>query len=291
VAGFGGAGGLGGEVSFGQLAVEEVEDEAVEAVGEFGIVAEAFVAHEGVGPVDLVPAEAGAEFVEAGEDLHAAFEGDVGVLSAPDHEEFAVDVFGALEGVVVHALAEAALVDVGGVEACGGFDVGVHGGAEGEVAADADAHGAEVTGAVGAGAEVVEDGAGVCVVGGDWLGGLEFVASVGAGLVVGEDGAGRLELVVDLGHGDDVAVAGEEGGGAADGGGDLEDFGVEDDAGVAARGSGADDVGAHGAGGSVERDVLVVDDDHGCLGEAVKGPPTGGHFAQSIHSRCFSLVL
>src|SRR5260370_31221614 len=34
-----------------------------------------------------------------------------------------------------------------------------------------------------------------------------LVAAVGAGLVVGEDGAGGFELVVDLGHGDDVAVA------------------------------------------------------------------------------------
>src|ERR1700722_12071679 len=117
VAGFGGGGGLGGEVSLGQLAVEEVEDEAVETVSELGVVAEAFVAHEGVGAVDLAPAEAGVKFVEAGEDLHAAFKGDVGVLTAPDHEEFALDVFGALEGVVVHAFAEAALMDVGGVEA------------------------------------------------------------------------------------------------------------------------------------------------------------------------------
>ncbi len=71
-----------------------------------------------------------------------------------------------------------------------------------------------------------------------------------------------FELVVDLGHGDDVAVAGEHGGGAADGRGDLEDLGVEDDAGIAAGRGGADDVGAHGAVGGVEGDVLVVDDDH-----------------------------
>jgi len=37
--------------------VEEIEDEAVEAVSEFGVVAEAFVAHEGVGTVDLMPSE------------------------------------------------------------------------------------------------------------------------------------------------------------------------------------------------------------------------------------------
>src|SRR6266550_6649469 len=108
-------------------------------------------------------------------------------------------------------------VNVGGVEAGGGLDVGVHGGAEGEVAADADAHGAEVAGAVGTCGEVVEDGAGIGVVGCDGLVGLEEVAAIGAGLVVGEDGAGRFGLVVDLGHGDDVAVAGQHGCGATDG--------------------------------------------------------------------------
>ena len=106
---------------------------------------------------------------------------------------------------------------------------------------------------------------GVGVVGGEGLGGLECVATVGARLVVGEDGAGGFVLVVDLGHGDDVAVAGEHGGGAANGGGDLEDFGVEDDAGVAAGGGGADDVGAHGAGGGIQGYVFVVDDDHARL--------------------------
>jgi len=130
------------------------------------------------------------------------------------------------------------------------------------MAADADAHGSEMAGAVGAGFEVVERGAGVGVVAGEFLCGLEGVAAIGAGLVVGEDGAGGFELVVDLGHGDDVAVTGEHGGGAADGRGDLEDFGVEDDAGIAAGGGGTDDVGPHWAVGGVERDVFVVDDDH-----------------------------
>ena len=165
--------------------MEEIEDETVERVGEFGVVAQAFVAHEGVCSVDFVPAYFLIELVEAGEDLHAAFGGDVGVLAAPDHEEFALDVFGALEGVVGHAFAEAALVDVCGVEAGGGDNFGLHGTAEGQVAADADAHGADVAGAVGAGFEVGDDGTGVVVVGTDFLGGLEDVAAVGACLVVG----------------------------------------------------------------------------------------------------------
>jgi len=134
--------------------VEEIEDKAVEGIGKFGVVTEAFVAHEGVGSVDLVPAELFLELVETGEDGHAAFEGDVRVLAAPDHEELAVDVCGAVEGVV-SVFAKRAFVDVGGVEAGGGEDIGVHGSTEGEVAADADAHGSEMAGAVRAGFEMV----------------------------------------------------------------------------------------------------------------------------------------
>jgi len=36
--------------------VEEIEGDAVELEGEFGVVAMAFIAHEGVDAVDLVPA-------------------------------------------------------------------------------------------------------------------------------------------------------------------------------------------------------------------------------------------
>jgi hypothetical protein len=145
--------------------VEEVEGEAVERVGEFGVVAWAFVAREGVGAIDFVPTDAQAELVEAREDFHAAFGGDVRVLAAPDHEELAADLGGASERVVGHAEAESALVDVSGVETDGAEDVGVEGGgAEGEVTADADAHGAEAAGAIGTRGKVIEDGAGVGVV-------------------------------------------------------------------------------------------------------------------------------
>ena len=191
-----------------------------------------------------------------------AFERDVGILAAPDHEEFALDVGGAVKGVVTHALAETGFVDVSRVETCSGDDIGIHGGAESEMAADTDAHGSDAAGAVGTRLEVVDGGACVVIVAGDWLGGLELVAAVGAGLVVGEDGSGGLELVIDLGHGDDVAVTSKHGCGASDGSRDLNDFGVEDDARITARGGGANDVRSHGAAGCVQGYVFVVDDDH-----------------------------
>ena len=51
-----------------------------------------------------------------------------------------------------------------------------------------------------------------------------------------------------------------------DGSGDLEDLGVEDDAGIASGGGGADDVRAHGAARSGQVYVFVADDDHVFLG-------------------------
>jgi hypothetical protein len=128
------------EVAFAQLAVEEIEDQAVQTVSKFRVVAQAFVAHEGVCAVDVVPGETCTQLVETGEDLHTSFRGDVWILTAPNHEQLAFNFRGALKGVVMHAFAEAAFVDIGGVETGGGLDVGVHGGAEGKVAANADAH-------------------------------------------------------------------------------------------------------------------------------------------------------
>jgi len=117
-----------------------------------------------VGSVDLDPAHARSYFIQLRLNHGPALEGDVRVLTAPDHEELALDVGGAGEGVVLHAGSEGGFVEVGGVEADGAEDLGVEGGAEGEVAADADAHDADLAVAVGAGEEVVDDGFGVSVV-------------------------------------------------------------------------------------------------------------------------------
>src|SRR5947208_2231003 len=109
-----------------------------------------------------------------------------------------------------------------------------------------------------------EDSAGVGVVAGEFLGDLVGVAFVSAGLIVGNDGAGGLELVEDFGDGDDKAMAGEEGGGAANGAGDLEDFGEEEQAGIFSVGGGTENVGAHGAGGGGEVDGFFFDGHGGC---------------------------
>ena len=254
--------GVGPDV-LSEFAAEEVDGHAVAGEGEFGIVAVAFVAKEGVGAVEFVPRKICAGGGEGGVNFGAAFGGYVRVLAAPDHEQLGLYFRDAGKGAVVHAGAEGAFVDIGRVETGGGEHVGIHRGAEGEVAADADADDAEGARARGVGLEEIEDGAGVGVEGGDGLGDFKGVAAVGAGLVVGEDGAGGFVFVVNLGDGDDEAVAGEERGGAADRRGDLEDFGKQEQAGIAAGRRGAVDGGTHGTGGREEVDEFGIFDGHG----------------------------
>ena len=101
--------------------MEEGEHDSAKAVCQFGIVAGAFIAHKGVGTVDLMPVQAQTEFVEASEDSYTALKRDVRILPSPDHEQFAADVFSAFERVVVHTLAErdfdAAFDDLGRAQA------------------------------------------------------------------------------------------------------------------------------------------------------------------------------
>ena len=144
-------------------------------------------------PVEFVPGEVRAGGRRRLLDLLPALRRHMRVLPAPDQEEFAPDLADPGEGVVLHSLAEPALVDVGGVKAHAGQDLRIHGGAKGEVPADADAQRAEPAGAVGMGPQEGEDGARIGVVAGELLGGLEDIAAIGAGLVIGEDRAGRLQ--------------------------------------------------------------------------------------------------
>ena len=101
---------------------------------------------------------------------------------------------------------------------------------------------------------MVQESAGIAVVGREFFFVLVEIAFVGAGLVVGEDSAGSFEFMINLGDCDDVTVAGEQGCGAADGAGELENFGVEDQGGVLAGGGGLEEVSAHGTCGGGEVD-------------------------------------
>ena len=105
------------------------------------------------------------------------------------------------------APAQAALVNVGGVEAHARSHVRVHGGAERQMSADADAHDPQIARAGRVRFQEVEDRAGVGVVTGKLLRDLVRVALLGAGGIVGQHRARRDQFVVNLRHRDHEAVS------------------------------------------------------------------------------------
>src|SRR5258708_1752067 len=120
--------------------MEKLENQAVALVSECRVVAGAFIAHESMRAIDLVPGKTRTNFLETRFDQIAAFERDVGILASPDVQQFSLDFAGAFERVDLHSRAEAALVNVSGIEADRRQDVRVHRGAEGQVSTDADSH-------------------------------------------------------------------------------------------------------------------------------------------------------
>ena len=75
--------------------MEETGRQTKHTAGVLGVVTNTFIAQEGVSAVDLMPVEAGSNFVETRKHSHAAFRGDVRILASPDHEELALDFSGA----------------------------------------------------------------------------------------------------------------------------------------------------------------------------------------------------
>jgi hypothetical protein len=119
-------------------AVEQIQYVSEALPRELGVVARALVAAERMLTVHLHPLEAGSGVFECSVDALAALTRDVRILAAPDHQQLAANLSDPVQGVVVHTLAETALVDIGGVEAGRGPDIGIEGGTEGKMAADTD---------------------------------------------------------------------------------------------------------------------------------------------------------
>jgi hypothetical protein len=120
--------------------MEQLKYEGVTKASEGRVIARPFVAEESMLTVDLDPLKTGTHFFEARVNQIAAFEWNVGVLPAPDVEQFAFYFTGPFKRVVVHAPAQAATVDVGCVKANGRQHVRIHRGAESEMPTNANAH-------------------------------------------------------------------------------------------------------------------------------------------------------
>jgi len=156
----------------------------------------------------------------------------MGVVRTEDHEQFAANFGGLREGASVGVFSEFSVVDAGAVEADGGADVRLKGGAKGEMSPDAEAHGAETSRRdFCMGGEPVEYGAATGVEVGDGSFGGVFEAAGSACVVEWDGGAGRLDAVIDLGSGGDETVAGQADAGAEHCAAELEDVGVAEDAG------------------------------------------------------------
>src|SRR4029453_6032320 len=250
-------------VALPKAAVEQIQHVSEALARELGVVAVALVAGERMLAVHLHPREAGSGVLERGVNGLAALTRDVRILAAPDHQQLAAKLPDPVERVVIHTLPETALVDIGGVEAGRCPDIGIEGGTEGKMTTDADPDRPELAGARGVVGEKVQGGTGVRVVGSKLFSDLVGVAPLGARCVVGEDANSTLlQLLEDLRHRNDVAVAGKKGGGPADGTGHLEDLGEQHEPWVAPRGRGAQEVGAHRAVGRFKVDVFLRGDDH-----------------------------
>src|SRR6201997_3500848 len=198
---------------------------------QFWVVAVTFIAHESVGAVHLDPLVVGSNFVEASEDPPSSFDRDVGGLSTPDVEQFALDLRSACQRVILLASTEGARVNVGRVETDRCAYLGICRGAEGKMSSETYATHAQAPVALGHGSHMVQQRARVVIVGCKLFCVLIVIALVGAGLVIGEHGSSRLKLVVDLRHSNQIAMPGKERGKATNRSGHLEDLGIEDDAG------------------------------------------------------------
>lgn len=123
-------------------------------------------------------------------------------------------------------------MNVGGIEAGGGENIGIHGGAEREVASDADSYDSEASGAIVPQLEIVEGRSCVGIVSRYVFGYFVRIAFLSAGIIVSKDAPAGFQFVIDLRDYDDIALAGQPRACAPNGTGDLENFRKENDAGI-----------------------------------------------------------
>src|ERR1700739_987427 len=112
--------------------MEEIKDNTIKLQRKLRIVSWPFIAHESVRAIHLVPAVLRADLVEPCVNRHAALKRNMRILSSPNHQQLTVNIFRALEGVVIFAVAQTVSVDIGGIEAGGGPHIGIHRRTEGK---------------------------------------------------------------------------------------------------------------------------------------------------------------
>ena len=182
----------------------------------------------------------------------------VRVARAPDHQQLALDLLGAGERAGVGVRAELAVVQAGRVPARGRADLRANAARNARCppvqcpAAPSDPFECSASHPSAASMSASKSATGVASASA-WPAHLALV-------VEAEHGPGRLDAVVDLGHGDEEAVAGQPHRPAQRRLGELEDVGVEDDAGMRPARARRGDERAHPARVDPDLDVLARDD-------------------------------
>ena len=268
------AGSFCGQIAFTESATKKFQRHLVALHRQGGIVTMAFVAEKGVLAVELVPGEVRVQITERVVNLLPTFQWNVRVLLAPEHQQFSLDVLRTGQRIVA-GLAEGFLVKVGGVKANSGEHVRIlRCGAKTEMTTDANAKRAKFPGAARMRLEVIQHRAGIAVHAAQFFFQFERVAAIRTTLIVGEDAASRLKLMPDFGHGNDISVACEQSGGAADRSGGLKNFRVKQDAGITPLSLRAENESPHWAGGSGEVNEFGVFDRHGAARLICRGVNT-----------------
>ena len=88
-------------LTYALIAVEQVQRHCIDHPCGGGIVSSAFVPHEGMGGVEFVPGEVCSSVGQRLVNRCPAFAGNVWVLPAKHHQEFALDLRDSIERVVV----------------------------------------------------------------------------------------------------------------------------------------------------------------------------------------------
>src|SRR6185295_3434852 len=91
--------------------------QTVTLIRQSRIVARAFIAQKRVSAIHLVPLKTKVRLFESRANPVASFQRNVWILAAEDMQQLSADLSRALQRIVVHSLAQAALMNVGGVEA------------------------------------------------------------------------------------------------------------------------------------------------------------------------------
>src|ERR1043165_3697080 len=142
------AGLVDGKIAFAEFSFEQFKHHRIADLRQRRIVARAFIAQERMLRIEFVPRKSFVGSIQRSVNRGAAFNGDVGVLAPPDHQQFGIDLIDTVERIVALSLAQAMLVNISRIKADTRKNIRIHTAAKREVPANADTHRAQLARAI-----------------------------------------------------------------------------------------------------------------------------------------------